>query len=272
MTSPESAAREGSLLASVKEAQARYAKELTFLGVLFALTITFTNFVFHFFHLHLVPFAAASFDAFHTWCQMAIRLFIFSWLAPILDWAWYGLEWLASFFAPVTLRLPHIQVPPTLVDVSLISLALTRVFGGADLFVPRSEREQAERDTSTEQFTEMQALEGWFWGPLHRLCETVNSWIWRLVGTITGFFDSAPRIQPWVKRIAGGLAAVIFQWGFIRLAGYVINALAARKSSAPIMAIRRRFLKMFVVSLIAALAATAGFFVVNAWLADVWAH
>jgi len=68
-----------------------------------------------------------------------------------------------------------------------------------------------------------------------------------------------------------GFAGAIVLWGFLRLSGYLINIPLARRSTAPVMRIRRRFFAYFVLNFLGASVAVAVFFVLNAWLADLLA-
>ena len=69
-----------------------------------------------------------------------------------------------------------------------------------------------------------------------------------------------------VRRILFSLAALLLMWGFIRLAGYLVNLAFARNVNAPIMRIRKRLFRFFAINVIGAVAATAFFIVASGWI------
>ena len=149
------------------------------------------------------------------------------------------------------------------------------MFGSTDLIVPRPERAAAEEAMTADHWKEIERLEGPFWGPVHRLLERLNSRIWRLIDSLQALIVPAgsryDKVRAIVRALLIGLAGATLLWGFIRLAGYLINVPMARHSTAPVMQVRRRFLHYFVLNFLGASLAVAVFFTLNAWLADALA-
>lgn len=259
-------------LATVKAAFTKFSKELTLIGIFFVVLVTISNVAYGIFGFTLLPIFKVSFDAFHAWCHFILHMFVFSWLTYSLEWLWYGLIWLCSWFVPIIPWRPQIIIPGLLTDVALVSLAFTRVFQSADLIVPRPTRAEAERKMTHELWDQIQRAEGPFWGPVHRFLDRTNAGIWNLIDWINRLLTypirDFPKTSTLVRRVLTSLAGSVLMWGFIRLAGYIINVLAARHLSSPIMIVRRRFFKYFALNLLGAIAATAIFFVLNGWLAD----
>ena len=80
----------------------------------------------------------------------------------------------------------------------------------------------------------------------------------------------APKGKRLVKSVLMVLAGCILFWGFIRLAGYVINVSAAGRLCLPIMTVRKRFFRYFGLTLLGATVAAAIFIVLNGWAAEHW--
>jgi hypothetical protein len=259
-----------------KAAYGTYTKELGSLFLFFILAITFSNVAYRLFGFRLIPIVKTGFDAFHNWCHVLLHLLVYSWLTYCLEWAWYGLGWLGSLLAPIIPWRPHIVIPGIVTDIALVSLAFTRVFQSTDLVVPRQEREAAEKAMTPAQWKEIQAIEGPFWGPIHRALDYTNARVWHLINRIQEFITYPIRGFPRVHRLARALlitvAATVFMWGFIRLAGYLINVYKCRKLTSPIMIVRNRFFRYFGLNFLGAVGATVAFIVVNGWLAEWTEH
>jgi hypothetical protein len=175
-------------------------------------------------------------------------------------------------WSPIIPKWPEIIIPSLITDLALVSLAFTRVFQSVDYIIPRAEREIAENKMTTKLWKDIEKAEGSFWGPIHRLIERINTIIWNLIDSIHRIFSYPVRMFPklslFVKRIIIALAGSILMWGFIRLSGYVINVIAARHLDSPIMYVRKRFIRYFILNLIGAIVATAIFIILNGWLAE----
>jgi hypothetical protein len=126
-----------------------------------------------------------------------------------------------------------------------------------------------------DHWKEIERLEGPFWGPVHRSLERLNSYIWRLIERVQALIvpisSRFDKVRTIVRTLLIGLAGAILFWGYIRLAGYLINVPMAWHSTAPVMPIRRRFLRYFILNLLGAGLAVAVFFILNAWAADALA-
>lgn len=251
----------------IAEAFKAYSAELGLIGTFFILTLTLANLVHRLFGVPLLPFFEQTFATFHTWAHVILDLLVFSWVTWIAEWLWYGVTWVASCLFPIVPWKPDLSIPPLMSDVSLVSAAFTRVLGSTDLILPRGERAAAETAMTPDQWKEIDELEGKFWGPIHRFLERLNRRIWALVEGISSLAPTG-RLRGAARSICIALAGAVLLWGFLRLAGYLINIAMARRSAAPIMAIRRRFFTYFVLNFLGAIVAVAAFFVLNGWLAD----
>ncbi len=249
-----------------------YSKELGLVVTFFILMVTISNITYRLFGFKLLPFFELTFDAFHDFCHYILHLLIFSWLTFILQSIWLGLTTICSWFLPIIPKWPKIIIPSLITDLALVSLAFTRVFQSVDIIIPRSEREIAENNMTTELWKDIEKAEGSFWGPLHRSIERINIFIWNLIDSIHRILiypiRKFPKLSLFVKRTLIALAGSILMWGFIRLAGYLINVSAARHLDSPTMSIRKRFFRYFILNLIGAIVATAIFIVLNGWLAE----
>lgn len=260
-------------LASIRKAFDTYSKEIALIGTFFVLTLTLANLVHRVFGIALLPFFQATFDAFHKWCHIVLHVLVFSWVTALAEWCWYGITWVGSLLLPIIAWRPQLVIPPVVSDISLVSVAFTRVFSSTDLIVPRVQRATAENAMTPERWEEIQNLEGRFWGPIHRFLERVNAGIWQLIDRLQSIIPAGrfARVRTATRAVSIGLAGAALLWGFIRLAGYLINLSMARRSKAPIMAIRRRFFRYFALNFLGACLTVAVFFILNAWLADLLA-
>jgi len=259
-------------LETVKAAFGKYSKELTLIGTFFVVVVTISNITYTIFGFSLLPIFEVTFAAFHDWCHYLLQILVFSWLTFLLEWLWYILVWTISLIFPVIPWHPDIVVPELVTDFALVSLAFTRVFQSADLIVPRAIRAEAESNTSADQWSEIRIAEGRFWGPIHRFLERVNSGIWNMIDIfakkLTNPIRRFPKLSLFVRRMLVTVAGSVLMWGFIRISGYLINIPAARHLTSPIMDVRRRLFKYFLLNLVGAIIATAAFFVLNGWLVD----
>lgn len=257
---------------TAKAAGKTYIKELGLIVTFFILVVTFSNVAYQIFGFRLIPIFRTAFDAFHEGCHFVLHILVYSWLTYFLEWAWYGLMWLCSLLTPIVPWRPHIVIPGIVTDIALVSLAFTRVFQSTDLIVPRADREAAERAMTSNQWEEIQTVEGRFWGPLHRSLERTNARVWHLIDGIQSIATHPLRSFPKLQRVCRALlitgAATVLMWGFIRLGGYLINVSVCRRLTSPIMTVRKRFFRYFGLNLVGAIVATAVFIVVNGWLAE----
>lgn len=234
--------------------------------------VTISNISYRLFEFKLLPVFELTFDAFHDFCHYIMHLFIFSWLTFILESIWFCLTIICSWFLPIIPKWPLIVIPSLITDLALVSLAFTRVFQSVDFIIPRIEREIAENNMTPKLWNDIAKAEGSFWGPLHRLIERINTIIWNLIDSIhrisTFPIRKFPKLSLFLKRFLIVLAGSILMWGFIRLSGYIINVSAARHLDSPIMSIRKRFIRYFILNLIGAICAAAIFIVLNGWLAE----
>ncbi|CAG0941488.1 hypothetical protein BROC_01471 [Candidatus Brocadiaceae bacterium] len=255
-------------LFTVKAEFKKYAKELSLIGTFFVVVVTISNMVYGIFGFTLLPIFKDSFDAFHAWCHYLLYIFVFSWLTYSLEWLWFALTWLCSLIVPIIPWRPQIFIPGLVSDLALVSLAFTRVFLSADLIVSRSIRAEAENNMTPEMWNEIQMVEGRFWGSIHRFVERANAGIWRAIESIAYPFRRFHKLYGYIRRVLIGLAGSVLMWGFIRLTGYIINVLAAGHLSSPIMIVRKKFMKYFLLNLLAAITASAIFFLLNGWLIE----
>jgi hypothetical protein len=260
---------------SVKSASKRFSTELGLVGTFFLVFVTISNVAHRLFGFKLLPVVELSFNAFHEFCHWVLQLLVYSWLAPSLEWLWYSVLWLPSRFLSVIPWRPHIVIPGIVSDLALLSLAFTRVFQSADLIVPRQQRAQAETEMSSDLWKDIERIEGPFWGSIHKFLDRLNAKIWASIDAV-GRVLSYPlgrnaRSVAVIRRILIALAGAVLFWGFVRLAGYVINISLAGRLSSPIMVVRRRFMKYFLLNLLGAILATALFILLNGWIAD-WAR
>ena len=254
---------------TVKDTFRTFAKELTLIGTFFIVALTISNLAYKLFDFRLLPIVKGGFDAFHTWCHWVLSVMVFSWLIPALQSLCYGFSWILAQILPVDLWWPNITIPPLMADLSLVSIAFTRVFQNVDLIVPRSKRAEAEGQMTEDGWGAIESAEGRFWGPLHRFLERMNRWIWVSIDALTNIICFAvPKLKPVVKSVLMVLAGCTLFWGFIRLAGYAINVSAAGRLCLPIMTVRKQFFRYFGLTLLGASIAAAIFILLNGWLAE----
>ncbi len=257
---------------TMKAAYKKFSKELTILGTFFFVVVSISNIAYGFFGFTLIPIVKVNFEAFHAFCQYVLHIFVFSWLTYSLEWLWFALIWLCSQIVPIIPWRIHIIIPGVVKDIALVSLAFTRVFQSADMIVPRPIRAEAENNMTSELWSEIQNVEGSFWGPVHRFFDRTNARIWKMIDLVhhilTYPIRRFPKLCALIRGVLISLAASILMWGFIRLAGYIINVVAAGHLSSPIMIVRKKFFNYFLLNLLAAIAVSAVFFVVNGWLVD----
>jgi hypothetical protein len=133
--------------------------------------------------------------------------------------------------------------------------------------VPRTEREKAEAAMNTELWTEIKKTEGAILGTAHQFLEHINKMIWHFVNNferlLNIFSQRIPKLKKISKRLSMYLAGFFLMWGYIRISGYIINILSASKLSSPIMIVRKRMMKHFVLNLLFAIIATALFYILN---------
>jgi hypothetical protein len=251
-----------------------YSKELTYIVTFFMVVVTVSNFLYGIFHFALVPIFEVSFNSFHTFCQLIVQCLIYSWLIYIISSIFYHTMAIISIVFPIVPWWPKLAVPGWVVDIALLSAAITRVFQATDLIVPRSIRAEAESEMTPVMWNDIHAAEGSIWGPIHRSIEGVNAGIWALV-------DGAQIIMVFpirrfilqrhvniIRQVLIVLAGFVFMWEYIRLSGYFVNLLNCWRLSSPLMRMRKKLFKFFCANLVGALAVSGIFFVVNGWAVD----
>ena len=249
-----------------------YAKELEYIGLFFLIIVTLSNIARKCFGFTLIPFFEITFDAFYNFTHYILHLFVFSWLTYFLKSIWYGTTLVFSLFLPIIPNWPKLVIPEVFSDLALVSIVLTRVFQSVDFIIPRKERADAENRMTPQLWNEIEKVEGPFWGFLHRVLDRINARIWNIIdltnNIITYPIRKYPKLSLFIKRILITLSASVLMWGFIRLSGYVINVIAARHLNSPIMIVRKRFFRFFILYLIGAIVATVIFIITNGWLAE----
>lgn len=192
--------------ASIRKAFDTYSKEIALVGTFFVLTLTLANFVHRVFGIALLPFFQATFEAFHKWCHIVLHVLIFSWVTALAEWCWYGITWVGSLLLPIVAWKPNLVIPPLVSDISLVSVAFTRVLSSTDLIVPRDQRREAEGAMTPEQWEEIQKLEGRIWGPIHRFLERLNNGIWRLIERLQALVPVGrfPRVRSIIRAVLIG--------------------------------------------------------------------
>ena len=261
------------LLKTVHSACSSYTKELTVIGSFFALTVGFSNFAYNILGFSFFPLAEYTFQQFHVFCRILLHILVFSWALPIADWTVYAITAILSVFAPIRPWLPEFQLPSWWGDLALLSLVLNRVFQTTDLIVPRSERAEAELNTTQDMRKGISESEGLIGSTLHNFFHEINHRIWQsidLIETLTlsifKMFSGNLFFKSAIRRILISLASIIFMWGFIRLSGYIINLIFAWKFDAPIMRVRVRLFKFFIANALGAAFATAFFIFLSGWV------
>ncbi len=255
---------------AILSANKKYNKELGSFGIFFVLSITITNLIHRLFGFTLLPIFQVGFDAMHEFCRFILQTFVFSWVLYILESICYFILKVLSFVCPIIPYWPKFIIPHIIIDFILVSLAITRVFQSADFIIPRNLRQEAEELTTEEEWEEIRISEGYFFG-IHRFIERINFSIWAFINKSHGFL-SAPFRNKKTKAIIYSVVitffAAITMWGFIRLIGYTINTILARKLSSQIMIIRKQLMKHFILHLIAALLTSFIFILLNGWIAE----
>jgi len=236
------------------------------------LVVTISNLTLKLFGFRLVPVVQTAFEAFHEWCHFLANIFFYSWFTLLVENIWYGLTWISSLLFPIIPWRPHFTIPEVVTDFALVSLAFTRVFQTTDTIVPRSEREEAEKSMTPDQWNEIEFTERKFWGPAHKFFDQTNAGIWFLIhffqNILTFNSKKFPKYSLFVERVLITIAGSFLMWGYIRLPGYLINLYFARHLTSPIMEIRKRFFKSFTRNFLGAIGATIIFIVINGWLAE----
>lgn len=231
------------------------------------LFITIANVLYQIFEFELIPLFKSPLDTIHFWGHK----FIFSWVSSFLNYIANGLIWLYSQLLSIIPWRIHCEIPELLTDFSLVSLALTRVFNSADLYVPRSARAKAEDKSTPEELENIYKVEGKFWGSIHKFLEYVNEKIWGLLSRITSSLNKIFKnaiMNSFLEKFFKSLAGIFLFWGFIRISGYIINGIAARKLRVPIMGARKKLMKFYWINLLGAIALAFLFFILNFLLLD----
>lgn len=257
---------------TAQRAQKAFARDLALAGAFFVLTISLISLAKTLFGYQFIHIFDISFASFHAFFHLILHVLVFSWLIFLMKLAFYSLLKVASLFADIKPFWPHIVFPVWISDFAFVSLALTRVFQTTDLVVPRAERAKAESQMNPDLWIEIEIAEGPFWGSIHKFLDHTNARIWHVVDRIKDVliwpFPRREKYSLLARRIAIALLGVVFFWGYIRLAGYIINIIGSRSVSSPIMITRRKFFRFFCIHFVGAVAATVLFIVMNGWLID----
>lgn len=244
----------------------RFSRELGVLSILFVVSVTMAYLIDEWFDPPLLSVFDDSFEIFREWIRGVLYWTVMKWVAALLAILWYCLLLILSSMFHVAPYLPEIPIPDWLLDMSAVSLILTRVFQGVDLAIPRSIQAYAESRMPANWREELWKQEGPIWGRIHRCFDVTNALIWKVIeSTAKRSGGSCRRI---VRLILIGVASVGLFWGFIRLGGYVVNLWAARHIDSPVMANRRKFARFYVSLLLTALVCVALFFLYSGWVLD----
>lgn len=257
------------ILSNLVATTKKYTIELSKISFFVFSVATITNWFYRIFHFDLAPIFEYSIGIFHDFFHFILSLFVYSWLTKLIELILYGLLWISSWITPLIPWRIQITIPELYTDFALLSLAITRVFASADLSVPRSKRADAENQTTQAQYDEIDKSEGLFWSTIHKSVHFIGAQIWNLIDWLHSIliypFPNSPKFHKIVRSILKSLAASVLFWGFIRPIGYIINLIASRKLSSPIMNVRREVFRYFSLYLFAAIVASGIFFLVNGW-------
>ena len=254
--------------ASIRQFKDDFDRVFTF----FVLVVSISNITLRIFGFRLIPQVKTAFEAFHEFFHDIMHLIVFSWLTYSLESLWYGFTFVCSILLPIIPWRPYITIPPLVADIALVSIAFTKVFRTTDLLIPRKDRAKAEDHMTDALWRQIDRVEGPFWGPIQRFLDRTNAKIWYLIDAIQRFlaklFRVPRRYEKYIRYALIALAGAVFMWGYVRLAGYLINVYKARNLTSPIMIIRKRFLRQFGLSLLAAIVATLLFILCNGFVAE----
>lgn len=222
------------------------------------------NFIDRLFDLNLHPLAELGLSGFRRLCHLLVNEIIVHTITLPLRALWYALQLVAAEVLGFLPRWPDWNLPGWLIDLSLVSFALTRIFRSTDAMVPAAVREKAGQLTPSHLVDAMYEAEGPFWGKAHRIFENTNERIWKLVNKVNDFFDKLLGRRLWrlKKPIHAAVElffGIVLFWGLIRAGGYTINVIGAREIRSPLMRVRRRFVGAYLLHLIAAAFALIGF-------------
>ena len=248
-------------------------RDLGFIFSFFVVVVSLTNIAYTIFGFRLTEFFAITFDNFHLFLHFVLNVLVFSWLTYLLQWLWFSLTWLGSFILPfVKPWYPQITVPAWISDVMLLSLALHRAYDSAYALVPWEVRDMHYKATTPEMEHEIEVAQGILNWP-HKITHWMTTAIWKLVSQRDGVLTKGlERIGVPATTAEGALkplAAAVFLWGFIRLIGYSINVgMAGHLRHIPIMVMRDKLMKIFLLSASAAIVVVGVFLYVNGLLLD----
>lgn len=257
---------------AAKAAISPYKDNLDRVFNFFVLTVSISLITHKIFGFRLIPQVKLTFEAFHEFIHDIMHLLVFSWLSYSLESLWYWITLICSIFLPVIPWRPQITIPSVIADIAFVSLAFTRVFRATDLQIPRHLRAIAERQMKEGGWKQIELVEGRFWGPIHRFLHRTNAAIWHLIDAtqklLLRLLHLPRKYRAFLRCALITFVGAVFMWGYIRLAGYLINVSKAGHLDLEIMKIRRRFLKTFGWNLLGAIVATGLFFLYNGWVAE----
>lgn len=213
------------------------------------LTITISNFLLKYLSTNDTTVIKIVFNEIQFYIHSISYLLLYSWSTFIYSKLFYFVTVLLSLFLPITPKTPHIIIPIFVTNILVLSIIITRIFQNTDYLIPREERAKIENSTSKEQFREIFKIEGKLWGKIHEKLEEINRKYYQIIESIhTKLLFNFSNESLYSKIIRSLLigAGGIFLWGYIRLAGYIINLIGARKLKFPILEMRRKFFKHFI--------------------------
>ncbi|HAX48665.1 MAG TPA: hypothetical protein PK850_11220 [Ignavibacteria bacterium] len=246
-------------------------KKIGFINVFsfILLTITITNFLLKYFSTNGNTIIKIVFNELQFYIHSGLYLLIYSWSTFIFEKLFYFLTWLLSLFLPIAPTTPRIIIPVFVSNALLLSLIITRIFQNTDYIVPREERAKIEKSTSKKQFDKIFKTEGKFWGNLHEKLEEINRKYYKVIeffhAKLLFKFSKESRYSKFIRSLLIG-AGGIFLWGYVRLAGYIINLIGARKLKYPILEMRRKFFKHFILIMVLAVATSVMIVLLNNYI------
>ncbi len=113
------------------------AKEFTYwsqtfwswIGGIFLLTITVTNFLYGQFGFRLIPIFENSFQGLHEFAHWALDTFLLNWIVWLISRGWFELTTvLAREISWIKPQLPYIHLPEWYKDLIFISIVIERSF------------------------------------------------------------------------------------------------------------------------------------------------
>lgn len=248
-----------------------HRRDLQVITVTFFVALTLSNVLHEAFGFTLVELFDSALNTFHNFCRALLDWTVFFWARPLVELIIHVPIYLANIVLGASFEYPRIRIAPWYIDLSMLSLALTRVFDGADLVVPRNERAKAEEAMPSNWKSDMYLHEGKLWGGVHRVSDNLTAIIWNAVDImekLIWILTKNARIGRLARTLFIAIFGAILWWGYIRLFGYILNISASRGVDSPIMRVRRKLFKNFGYQLLAAVCACAVFLIINGFFAE----